>query len=376
MNKTVIVLWLLVLPVTACLGQTVGSSQAPIKVVSIDIQRAIASSGASDFEALTKKFEPRRIELQNLNAEVENLKTQLKTQGNEMNDEARGSLLRSIETKQKSLRRSIEDAQEDFKRQQTEIAQRILQKMAPIIKEYVRENGLDAIIVPSFVGDHYTTELWPKGPLLMSGPLVDEHAALATKPESDITSGIIEAYNLASAAGLSAAQQGAGPQAQATGTSDGLSQVSSTLGYNPSPSSCSSVNQSVKAESRMATGPGSCSGEVDAWLTNVSTQKVTCTVIFHRKGVWDKSSKLAATLNPGEKLGGFLSPGGIWTCGADSPTALYICFPDEQDLSHSCNARVQWDGAPPPSQGIAQQQPQSGQPAPQEPCPYKGCTTH
>ena len=109
MNKTVIVLWLLVLPVTACLGQTVGSSQAPIKVVSIDIQRAIASSGASDFEALTKKFEPRRIELQNLNAEVENLKTQLKTQGNEMNDEARDSLLRSIETKQKSLRRSIED---------------------------------------------------------------------------------------------------------------------------------------------------------------------------------------------------------------------------------------------------------------------------
>ena len=63
---------------------------------------------------LQKKFEPRRTELQNLNTEVENLKKQLNTQGDKMNEEARATLVKSIETKQKSLQRSAEDAQNEF----------------------------------------------------------------------------------------------------------------------------------------------------------------------------------------------------------------------------------------------------------------------
>ncbi|MGO9517256.1 MAG: OmpH family outer membrane protein, partial [Candidatus Korobacteraceae bacterium] len=53
------------------------------KVGTIDMQGAVActNEGARDFEALNKKFEPRRSELQNLNTEVENLKKQLNTQG-------------------------------------------------------------------------------------------------------------------------------------------------------------------------------------------------------------------------------------------------------------------------------------------------------
>ena len=67
----------------------------------IDMQEAIAGSneGARDFEALTKKFEPRRLELQNLNTDIENLKKQLTTQGDKMNPEARATLVKSIETK-------------------------------------------------------------------------------------------------------------------------------------------------------------------------------------------------------------------------------------------------------------------------------------
>ena len=93
---------------------------------------------------MAKKFEPKRTELQGLNTEIDNLKKQLNTQGDKMNEEARANLVKSIETKQKSLQRSAEDAQNEFQQQQNEVAQRIFQKMAPVIDKYAKENGLHA----------------------------------------------------------------------------------------------------------------------------------------------------------------------------------------------------------------------------------------
>src|SRR5271167_1242588 len=77
-------------------ASTAASSAAPSggsKIGTIDMQGAIAGSneGQRDFEALNKKFEPRRTELQNLNTEIENLKKQLNTQGDKMNEEARAN---------------------------------------------------------------------------------------------------------------------------------------------------------------------------------------------------------------------------------------------------------------------------------------------
>lgn len=147
------------------------------KVGIIDIQQAIIATneGGRDFEALAKKFEPKRTELQNLNTEIDNLKKQLQTQGDKMNDDARANLVKSIETKQKSLQRSAEDAQNEFQQQQNEVAQRILQKMAPVIDKYAKENGFSLLLDSS--------NPWPQGPLLWATAGVD-----VTKP-------IVDAYN-------------------------------------------------------------------------------------------------------------------------------------------------------------------------------------
>src|SRR5271167_3638939 len=147
------------------------------RIGTIDMQGAVAGSneGARDFEALNKKFEPRRTELQNLNTEIENLKKQLNTQGDKMNEEARANLVKSIETKQKSLQRSAEDAQNEYQQQLNEIAQRILQKMAPVIDKYVRANGYGLLLDSS--------NQWPQGPIIM------------TTPALDITKAVVDAYN-------------------------------------------------------------------------------------------------------------------------------------------------------------------------------------
>jgi outer membrane protein len=165
-------------PATAAAPATTAAPIAgSVKVGIIDIQQAIVGTneGARDFEALQKKFEPKRNELAGLNTEIENLKKQLNTQGDKMNEDARATLLKSIESKQKVLQRTGEDAQNDFQQQQNEVAQRILQKMAPVIDKYAKSNGYGLLFDSS--------NPWPQGPLLWATSGVD------------LTKTIVDAYN-------------------------------------------------------------------------------------------------------------------------------------------------------------------------------------
>lgn len=159
------------------------------------MQGVIAGSneGQRDFEALAKKFEPRRLELQKLNTEVEDLKKQLNTQGDKMAPDAREALVKSIETKTKSLQRSAEDAQNEFHQQQNEIAQRILQKLAPVITKYVSDNGYGLVLDSSAP--------WPQGPVVVA------------TPAADITKSVVNAYNAQSGVPAPARTGGAKPAA-------------------------------------------------------------------------------------------------------------------------------------------------------------------
>jgi len=69
----------------------------------------------------------------------------------------------------------LQDAQEEFGGQQQEIANRILNKMAPMIVKYAQENGFGLIID--------TSKPWPQSPVLMAGQGVD------------ITQPVVEIYN-------------------------------------------------------------------------------------------------------------------------------------------------------------------------------------
>ncbi len=156
---------------------TAATTPGSVKVGIIDIQQAIVATneGARDFDALQKKFEPKRNELNGLNSDVENLKKQLNTQGDKMNAEARDALVKQIESKQKTLQRTGEDAKNDYEQQQNEIAQRILQKMAPVIDKYAKSNGYGLLFDSS--------NPWPQGPLLWATAGVD------------LTKAIVDAYN-------------------------------------------------------------------------------------------------------------------------------------------------------------------------------------
>src|SRR6202790_5230457 len=147
------------------------------KIGTINIEQAVigTNEGQRDFEALKKTLEPKQNELKSQNDELENLQKQLQTQGDKLNEDARATLVKQIETKKKSFDRSVQDAQEDAQNQQKEIFQRILQKMAPVIVKHAQETGF-AMIVD-------TSNPWPQSPILWYGD------------GGDITKAVVDLYN-------------------------------------------------------------------------------------------------------------------------------------------------------------------------------------
>jgi outer membrane protein len=147
------------------------------KVGTINIEQAVlgCNEGQRDFTALQKKLEPKQSELKSQNDELQALQDQLQKQGDKLNEDARATLVKQIETKKKSFDRAVQDAQEDAQNQQKEIFQRILQKMAPVIIKHAQEGGY-AMIVD-------TSNPWPQSPILWYGE------------GGDITKAVVDLYN-------------------------------------------------------------------------------------------------------------------------------------------------------------------------------------
>jgi Skp family chaperone for outer membrane proteins len=166
----------LMLP-AAALAQAAPAAPSGTKVGIINMQTAIVATneGQRDFEALAKKFEPKRTELKGISDDLDSMKKQLDTQGSKLNEETRSDLVKKIEAKQKTLTRASEDAQSELQAQQNEIAQKIVQKMGPVIGKYAKDNSLGMILD--------ATRAWPDGELIWANDTVD------------LTKAIVDAYN-------------------------------------------------------------------------------------------------------------------------------------------------------------------------------------
>lgn len=176
---------------------TTAVGQPTTKIGIINIQQAImlTTEGKRDFEALDKKFEPKRAELQKLNAEVQDLQKQLSAQGDKLNEEARANMTKQIEGKQKSLQRSYEDAQGDFQTQQNDIVNRIGGRLMEVLDKYAKANNYTLILDVSS----------PQSPVLWAGQAVD------------ITKDVADAFNAQAPAAASApSAPGAGSPRPAT----------------------------------------------------------------------------------------------------------------------------------------------------------------
>lgn len=204
MKKFASLLVLAVLASTTLIAQAPAAAPAstgPTKIGIIAIQDAIMATneGQRDLKALQTKFEPKQVELQNLNKEITDLQNQLKTQGDKLNPDALASLNKQIEGKQKTLQRSYEDAQADYQTQQNEIVNRIGQKLMETLDKYAKANGYTVILD---VSSQQSSVLW-------------------AQPSTNVTKAVVDEYNTASGVAAPAGAPakpttGAGPAKPAT----------------------------------------------------------------------------------------------------------------------------------------------------------------
>ena len=151
------------------------------KIGIINMQQAILASneGQRDFQTLSKKFEPKQTELKGMNEEVDNLKKQLNTQGDKLNDMTRANLVRTIESKQKELQRNLEDAQSDFQSQQNDILQQVGQKMMKVLDNYAKNNGYALVLD---VSNQNSPVLWAGASTDLTKAIVDQYNTVSGVP--------------------------------------------------------------------------------------------------------------------------------------------------------------------------------------------------
>lgn len=157
------------------------ASSATTRIGIINIQNAIVltNEGRRDFESLQKKFEPTQSTLNNLNQEIDNLKKQLQTQGDKLNEQARNDMVKSIEAKTKTLQRQAEDAQADFQAQQNEIANRIGGKLLEVLDKYAKQGGYSVILD---VSGQQSPVLWASQTTDVTQEIVNSYNAQSSVP--------------------------------------------------------------------------------------------------------------------------------------------------------------------------------------------------
>ena len=155
------------------------SASARIGIINIQNAIVMTNEGRRDFEALQKKFEPTQSTLNNLSQEVDNLKKQLQTQGEKLNEQSRADMVKNIETKQKSLQRQVEDAQADFQGQQNEIANRIGGKLLEVLDKFAKQNGYSVILD---VSGQQSPVLWAAQTSDVTQEIVNSYNAQSSVP--------------------------------------------------------------------------------------------------------------------------------------------------------------------------------------------------
>lgn len=207
MNRTVALVTALAAGMTSAAGvtQTAGSQApataptppaahapvalqvVPAKIAVIEYEQATAATneGQRALQALQKKFEPQKTQLQTLQAEIESLTKQLQSAPATMSDEERASRARTIDTKQKQLQRDGDDATAAFNAEMQETLGAVAKKLGPVVIKYVQDNG-------------YTMLLDNTG---QQGGL----SVLWTQPgTTDISQAVVDAYNASSGVGAPA----------------------------------------------------------------------------------------------------------------------------------------------------------------------------
>jgi outer membrane protein len=120
----------------------------PAKIAVIEFAQVTAATneGQRALQALQKKYEPQKNQLQALQTEIESLTKQLQSAPATMTEEERASRTRTIDTKQKQLQRDGDDATNAFNAELQDTLGVVEKKLGPVVIKYVQDNGYTMLL--------------------------------------------------------------------------------------------------------------------------------------------------------------------------------------------------------------------------------------
>jgi Skp family chaperone for outer membrane proteins len=150
MRKPMLFALLLAVAPFAALAQpttTTPAAAGPTKIGVVNINYVIAASnmGQQKGAELQKKFEPKNLELQTRQKELQDLQKKLESGGNVLSEEARAQLEKEFTAKQTAYKRFVEDAQADIQQQKDEVAKAIFEQVMKSVDKYAKANGYTLI---------------------------------------------------------------------------------------------------------------------------------------------------------------------------------------------------------------------------------------
>src|SRR5580692_2916342 len=135
-------------PATAPATHAAALQVVPAKIAVIEYEQVTAATneGQRALQALQKKYEPQKTQLQALQTEIESLTKQLQSAPATMSEDERESRARTIDIKQKQLQRDGDDATNAFNAEMQDTLGAIAKKVGPVVIKYVQDNGYTMLL--------------------------------------------------------------------------------------------------------------------------------------------------------------------------------------------------------------------------------------
>ncbi len=134
-------------------------AQAPTKVAIIAVQQAILATkdGQKASQDLTAKFNPRKTDLEQKQAQLASLNEQLKKGGATMSDAAKEKMSKDIAALNTAVTRGGEDFDADLQQEEQKLMNDLGAKIMDVIIKYATQNGYAMVID---VSNQQTPVLW------------------------------------------------------------------------------------------------------------------------------------------------------------------------------------------------------------------------
>jgi Skp family chaperone for outer membrane proteins len=166
-------------PAAPAAPAAVAPEAIPAKVAIIAFEEAVAATneGQTAFQAVQKKYEPKRATLEASSKEVDTLKQQLQALPANAGDEQRATLIKNIDTKEKALQRDGEDATNAYQSDIQEAFGKVAQKLGATAVKYAQAQGFTVLL--NYPDPRQQTP----------------NQILWFTPQSDVTQAVVNEYN-------------------------------------------------------------------------------------------------------------------------------------------------------------------------------------